>query len=146
MAPLIRREICWSLLCSPLGGGRRRYTKSAERQRHHSHRSGHDLDACELSKVFQSRGADRYAEYKPRVFHRHFKTISQLTQVQFQERVRLQEAWRLLFSEQDVASVDYLVGYESPSQFSRDYHKLFGAPSDRDKAMMRSSLATESGV
>ena len=86
------------------------------------------------------------ASMSPATFHRHFKSITRLTPVQFLKLVRLQEARRLLLSDQEVASVGYRVGYESPSQFSRDYHKLFGAPSDRDKAMMRSSLAIESGV
>jgi len=81
------------------------------------------------------------ASMSPASFHRHFKTITQVTPVQFQKQVRLQEARRLLLGDQEVASVGYQVGYESPSQFSREYRKLFGAPPGKDKAIMRSSVA-----
>ena len=71
-------------------------------------------------------------------FHRHFKAVTALSPLQFQKQIRLQEArMRLLADPRDVAGVAYAVGYESPSQFSREYRRLFGAPPLRDVARMR---------
>lgn len=144
MEPLIRREICWRLLRSPLGSALQQIGMK-------------DSDTARIGRVtawmqahyqqpFKVADLAAMASMSPASFHRHFKAMTQLTPVQFQKRVRLQEARRLLLSAQEVASVGYRVGYESPSQFSRDYRKLFGAPPGRDKAVMRSSVAIESGV
>ena len=76
-------------------------------------------------------------------FHRHFKAVTTMTPVQFQKQVRLHEARRLLLGAGDVAGVGYAIGYESPSQFSRDYRRLFGAPPGRDGAAIRARLAPE---
>lgn len=65
--------------------------------------------------------------------HRHFKAVTAMSPIQFQKQLRLQEARRLLLSEaNDAAGVAYRVGYESPSQFSREYARLFGAPPRAD--------------
>jgi AraC-like DNA-binding protein len=76
-------------------------------------------------------------------FHRHFKAATTLTPVQFQKQIRLQEARRLLLAEGAVASVGYAIGYESPSQVTRDYRRLFGVSPGRDGAAMRASLTPE---
>jgi AraC-like DNA-binding protein len=61
--------------------------------------------------------------------HRHFKEVTAMSPIQFQKQLRLQEARRLLFSEStDAADVAFRVGYESPSQFSREYSRMFGLP------------------
>ena len=67
--------------------------------------------------------------------HRHFRAATSMTPLQYQKQIRLQEARALLLtSARDVAQVGHLVGYESASQFSREYRCLFGAPprADRD--------------
>lgn len=70
--------------------------------------------------------------------HVHFKTITNMTPLQYQKQLRLQEARRLLFAEQvDAATASHRVGYESPSQFNREYHRLFGLPPVRDIARLR---------
>lgn len=74
--------------------------------------------------------------------HTHFKIITNMTPLQYQKQLRLQEARRLLFSEQlDAATASHRVGYESPSQFSREYNRLFGLSPLRDIARLRSSNA-----
>jgi len=71
-------------------------------------------------------------------FHRHFRAVTAMSPLQFQKRIRLHEARRMLLSQKlDAASVSFDVGYESPSQFSREYRRLFGAPPGRDAAQAR---------
>lgn len=64
-----------------------------------------------------------------------------MSPLQFQKQIRLQEARRLMLGEAlDVVSASSRVGYEDPSYFSREYKKLFGAPQQRDIALLRGSL------
>jgi AraC-like DNA-binding protein len=73
-------------------------------------------------------------------FHQHFKSVTAMSPLQFQKQLRLQEARRLMLSENmDVASTSFRVGYEDPSYFSREYKKLFGIPPHRDIARLRSN-------
>lgn len=66
-------------------------------------------------------------------FHRHFKEVTAMSPIQFQKQLRLQEARRLLLAESaDAADVAFRVGYESSSQFSREYSRMFGAPPRAD--------------
>lgn len=65
--------------------------------------------------------------------HRRFKEITAMSPLQFQKQLRLQEARNLLLSEStDAADVAFRVGYESPSQFSREYSRMFGFPPKED--------------
>lgn len=74
-------------------------------------------------------------------FHHQFKSITSMSPLQFQKQIRLQEARRLMLGEDlDAATAGFRVGYEDPSYFSRDYKKHFGAPPQRDIAMIRSEL------
>ncbi|MDO8208989.1 AraC family transcriptional regulator [Conexibacter sp. CPCC 206217] len=76
-------------------------------------------------------------------FHRHFRAITQMTPLQYQKHLRLHEArTRLLAHADDVAGVGYAVGYGSPSQFSREYRRMFGAPPRNDAAHLRETSAT----
>lgn len=69
-------------------------------------------------------------------FHLHFKAITGTTPLQFQKRLRLIEAKRLMLAErQSVSSAAYSVGYESPTQFSREYARMFGRPPVKDIGM-----------
>ncbi|WP_441944062.1 helix-turn-helix transcriptional regulator [Paenibacillus sp. 2TAB23] len=66
-------------------------------------------------------------------FHRHFKEITAMSPIQFQKQLRLQEARSLLLMESaDATEVAYRVGYESSSQFSREYSRMFGYPPKMD--------------
>jgi AraC-like DNA-binding protein len=83
----------------------------------------------------------RMANMSPSAFHLNFRQVTNMSPLQYQKHVRLQEARRLLSIETtDAASVAYQVGYESPSQFSREYKRLFGAPPIQDLERMRLSM------
>lgn len=74
-------------------------------------------------------------------FHHHFKSVTAMSPLQFQKQIRLQEARRLMLSEDlDAANAGFRVGYEDPAYFNRDYKKLFGAPPLRDITQLRSNL------
>jgi AraC-like DNA-binding protein len=69
----------------------------------------------------------------PSSFHQHFKAVTAMSPVQYQKRLRLTEARQILLLEKgDAASAAYRVGYQSVSQFSREYARMFGAPPRRD--------------
>ena len=71
--------------------------------------------------------------------HHHFKAVTNMSPLQYQKRLRLQEARRLILGASlDAATAGFSVGYESPSQFSREYSRLFGAPPLRDTARLKS--------
>ena len=71
-------------------------------------------------------------------FHAHIKAVTAMSPVQYQKHLRLQEARRLLVEETASAeAVAYTVGYASPSQFSREYARLFGEPPRRDAERLR---------
>jgi len=72
-------------------------------------------------------------------FHRHFKTATAMSPLQYQKTLRLQAARRLLTTNTDATRAAYAVGYESTSQFSREYARLFGAPPARDAERLRSA-------
>lgn len=73
--------------------------------------------------------------------HHHFKAVTNMSPLQHQKRLRLQEARRLILgSSLDAATAGFSVGYGSPSQFSREYGRLFGAPPVRDSENLKTSL------
>ena len=77
-------------------------------------------------------------------FHHHFREVTALSPLQYQKWLRLNEARRLMLTEnQDAAAVAFQVGYESHSQFSREYSRLFGAPPLRDITNLREMAVTE---
>lgn len=67
-------------------------------------------------------------------FHLHFKAMTGLSPLQYQKRLRLREARRLMLS--DGLEAAFRVGYESPSQFGRQYRRIFGAPPRQDVAVL----------
>lgn len=76
-------------------------------------------------------------------FHRHFRGITSMTPIQYQKHIRLQAARsRLMSAAQDVADVGFAVGYGSPSQFSREYRRLFGRPPGKDGESLRGACGT----
>ena len=82
----------------------------------------------------------RLSGMSPSAFHRHFRAVTTMSPLQFQKRIRLQEARTLLVSQAgDVAGVGHLVGYDSPTQFSREYRRLFGAPPGQDTTRLRAT-------
>jgi len=78
------------------------------------------------------------ARMSPSALHQYFKTVTGTSPLQFQKHIRLLEARRLMLSQAvDAAVAAHAVGYESPSQFSREYRRLFGAPPVRDIAQLK---------
>jgi AraC-like DNA-binding protein len=136
LRPLIEREILWRLLCGEQGGRVRqigladsRLAQVSHAIRHLRERYAQPVSVDELAGV---------ASMSVSSFHRHFRAVTAMTPIQFQKQIRLQEARaRLLGDAGDVAAVGYAVGYESASQFSREYSRLFGAPPGRDVARLR---------
>ncbi len=79
-------------------------------------------------------------------FHHHFKAVTALSPLQYQKRLRLQEARRLMLSEDfDAASAAYRVGYQDASHFSREYKGLFGFPPLRDVQRLRDAAGVRVG-
>lgn len=71
-------------------------------------------------------------------FHQHFKEVTGLSPLQYQKWLRLNEARRLMLGKGlDAGEAAFRVGYESPSQFSREYHRMFGAPPRKDVATLK---------
>ena len=82
------------------------------------------------------------AGMSPSVFHQHFRAVTSLSPLQFQKHLRLIEAKRLMLSDGTNAThAAYAVGYESVSQFTREYGRLFGSPPLRDARDARRSIA-----
>jgi AraC-like DNA-binding protein len=78
------------------------------------------------------------ANMSPSSFHEHFREMTAMSPLQFQKQLRLQEARQLLMSEDlDAATAGHRVGYESPSQFSREYSRFFGVPPATDMKRLR---------
>jgi transcriptional regulator GlxA family with amidase domain len=79
-------------------------------------------------------------------FHHHFRAPTAISPLQYQKWLRLNEARRLMLTEQlDAANAGFQFGYESPSQFSREYGRLFGAPPLRDITNLRQMAAGKRG-
>jgi AraC-like DNA-binding protein len=80
------------------------------------------------------------AGMSPSALHEHFKAVTAMSPLQYHKALRLQEARRLMLAgAHDAGGASYAVGYESPSQFSREYARLFGAPPAKDVARLRAA-------
>ena len=136
LAPLIEQEILWRLLTGPYGPVVRQIGL-ADSGLSHVDRA---IRWIRDNYAEPARIADlaRLAGMSPSAFHRHFRAVTAMSPLQFQKRIRLQEARSLLVADAgDVAGVGHLVGYDSPTQFSREYRRLFGAPPGQDAARLR---------
>lgn len=86
------------------------------------------------------------ARMSPSALHAHFKSVTLMSPLQYQKQLRLQEARRLIMTRSaDAATAGHRVGYDSPSQFSREYRRLFGAPPMRDGERLRAEGAGSYG-
>jgi transcriptional regulator GlxA family with amidase domain len=82
----------------------------------------------------------------PSALHAHFRAVAGVSPIQYQKRLRLQEARRLLLAGATSAEgVAHAVGYASASQFSREYARLFGQPPRRDAERLRDVVSLEEG-
>lgn len=140
LAPLIEREILYRLLTGEqsqmLGQIALAHSHMAHVNRAISWIRSRFAEPLRVDAVAQQ------AHMSASTFHRHFKAVTSMSPLQYQKQIRLQEARRLLLTGQaDAASVGFAVGYESPSQFSREYARMFGQPPLRDAAQLRKSGA-----
>lgn len=131
LAPLIEREIHYRLLMSDLaarlwqiasvGSQNRRIAKAI------------DWLKANYAQPLRIDELAAHAQMSPSSLHHHFRQLTAMSPLRYQKWLRLSEAKRLMLNERlDAASTAFQVGYESPSQFSREYSRRFGAPPKRD--------------
>ena len=137
--PAIMREWCYWLLTGPRGGDIARIVLA----------NGHDRRVITAIQALRARFAEpvrveelaRIARMSPSAFHRQFKALTSMTPLQYQKRLRLLEARNLMLADAATAeTAAFRIGYESASQFSREYARMFGAPPRRDVAQLRTPL------
>lgn len=140
LQPGIMREICYWLLTGPHGGDIARLTLAAgpsqrllDAMQSLRERFAQPVPVGELAAI---------AQMSPSAFHRQFKALTSLTPLQYQKQLRLLEARRLIATRAlKVETAAFQVGYESPSQFSREYARMFGQPPRRDAMRLQAGLA-----
>jgi len=138
LAPLALREIFYRLLCGPQG----HHLQAVALRGSQSHRVNDAIEWLNRNYVEPLRIEElaRRVNLSSSSLHHRFKALTAMSPLQYQKQLRLQEARRLLVAEGlDVSAAGYRVGYESPSQFSREYSRLFGASPVKDLARLRSS-------
>lgn len=144
LMPLVTREIVYRLLAGDqgarlrhmavLGGYTPHIARAVERLRQ-------DFDQpLRIEQIAHELGMSVSG------FHHHFKAVTAMSPLQFQKRLRLQEARRLLLGEAlDAASAAYRVGYQDASHFNREYKSLFGVPPMRDVQRLRETVRESVG-
>ena len=138
LAPSIVQEIHYRLMSSRYGTKIRQLGVVGSR----SQRIGKVVEHLQKDYAVPLRVTElaRMANMSPSAFHLHFRQVTNMSPLQYQKQIRLQEARRMLSVEpMDAASVAFKVGYESPSQFSREYRRVFGQPPMRDVEGLRRS-------
>ena len=138
LAPLIEREILYRLL---RGEQTSRLCQIATADSHlRQVTRAIDWIKRNFARPFSIQAVAEEARMSPSALHEHFKAVTAMTPLQYQKQLRLQEARRLILLQgKEAASAGFEVGYESPSQFSREYRRLFGAPPKRDTSRLRTS-------
>jgi AraC-like DNA-binding protein len=136
LAPLVMREIHYRALTGELGA-RLRDLCIVDSQMQRISRAI-DVLRSRFSEGFRIEDLASIAHMSPSSFHHRFKEVTAMSPVQFQKQLRLHEARRLMLTEGlEAAAAAHKVGYESPSQFSREYRRLFGAPPRREIDALR---------
>jgi AraC-like DNA-binding protein len=138
LEPGIRREILYRVLKSEQGFRLRQLVSA----RGHTRRIAAAIEWLRRNfrQPLRIEELAAQASMSPSSFHEHFRAATAMSPLQFQKQLRLQEARQLLISEAlDAATVGHRVGYESPSQFSREYSRLFGAPPAADRKRLASA-------
>ncbi|MDF4733035.1 AraC family transcriptional regulator [Vibrio parahaemolyticus] len=141
LAPVIKREIFYRLLMTEQGARLNQIVTTGS----HSHQIAKAIDWLKNNFVKPLSVGDlaAYSGMSKSAFYTHFRSMTSMTPLQFQKKLRLSEARRLMLTENlDAIATTFKVGYESPSQFSREYSRLFGAPPSKDiKALRQANTA-----
>ena len=131
MAPIIIKEIYYRLLTGPLGNQLRLINTKGTRS--HQIAQAISLIKYRYSEKLNMNEIAQSVNMAPSSFYRNFKKVTQVSPLQYQKQLGLNEAQRLMLSgEHNAESASYIVGYESPTQFSREYKKMFGNPPKTD--------------
>lgn len=142
LAPIIQKEIIYLLLVGEQGARLRQIAAAGSQ----SQQVARAIVWLKNNFAQQLRIDDlaSQARMSTSSFHNHFRSMTALSPLQYQKHLRLHEARRLMLAESlDAATAAFQVGYESPSQFSREYGRLFGAPPLRDITKIRQISAAE---
>ena len=138
LAPIIQREIVYRLLVSDQGA-RLRHMALAGSQ---SHQLAQAIDwlKSHFTQPLRIENLAMQVNMSASTFHHHFRALTAMSPLQYQKWLRLNEARRLMLIERlDATTAAFQVGYESPSQFSREYNRSFGAPPLRDITNLRTN-------
>lgn len=145
LAPIIQREIFYRLLVGDQGVRLRQMALAGSQ----SQQIARAIDWLKGNFTRPLRIDDLAAQVNmsTSTFHHHFREVTAMSPLQYQKWLRLNEARRLLLTEnQDATTAAFQVGYESPSQFSREYSRMFGAPPLRDITNLRQMADSEEGI
>jgi AraC-like DNA-binding protein len=143
--PMLEREILWRLLTGEQGSSVRQIGL-ADSRLSQINRAIRWI-RTHYAEIFHIEDLAGIAGMSASSFHRHFRAITAMSPLQYQKQIRLQQARAWLVAEsRDVASVGFAVGYDSPSQFSREYRRLFGVPPGKDTTRLRSVSPPETGL
>jgi AraC-like DNA-binding protein len=139
LASVYEREILWRAMTGPQGVLVRQIGLADSRLTHVARAIRFIREHfSETIRIEQLAGL---AAMSPSSLHRHFRAVTDMTPIQFQKQVRLHEARsRLLVEPGDVAGAGFAVGYESASQFNREYRRMFGAAPGRDARTHRAAV------
>jgi AraC-like DNA-binding protein len=144
LAPVIQREIFYRLLVGDQGARLRQMASTGSQ----SQQIARAIDWLKSNFTRPLRIDDLAAQVNmsTSTFHHHFRAVTAMSPLQYHKWLRLNEARRLMLAEkQDATTAAFQVGYESPSQFSREYGRLFGAPPLRDITSLRQMATADVG-
>ncbi|MDQ2586923.1 AraC family transcriptional regulator [Saccharothrix yanglingensis] len=145
LAPLVKREILWRLITGEQGATVRQIGLADSGLSHVSRAVRWIRE--HYAQPFRVEDVARMSGMSVSAFYRNFQAVTAMSPIQFQKQIRLQEARLLLATHPgDVTGVGQRVGYDNPSQFSREYRRRFGAPPSRDAARLRDVGHTPAGA
>ena len=136
LAAGVEREVLWRLLTGPQGTTLRQIGLADSRLAHLARAirwiRRHYNETMRVEELAA------LATMSVSSFDRHFRAVTSMTPIQYQKQIRLREARaRLLTQPDDITGVGFAVGYDSPSQFSREYRRMYGVPPSRDALALR---------
>jgi AraC-like DNA-binding protein len=145
LAPLVTKEILWRLITGEQGAVVRQLGLADSNLVHVARAVSWIRD--NYAESFRVEEVAGISGMSVSAFHRNFHAVTAMSPIQYQKQIRLQEARLLLATNPgEIASVGHRVGYDSPSQFSREYRRQFGAPPSQDAAELRRSMHAEPAV